>query len=272
MSRESTQIVRKVFDRPIMPEEIIESIKEENPDIQPIQEQFFTDMLKLLQNSKRKNGKVVAIPAPCGIGKSIFIKHYLKLCTKNELGLIVITDNIERLDNQYDLPKEAKEKIFMCRMETSVIAEKYEIFSHPVIMMTSQKFFGLSDEARELLYTYDIFDGTADVYPLYEQDCIQMYDCDKYRNKLDLSINFVKVSTSKSRFNEYKRELGAIADYIQESKQTDMPLVMTYANYINSFKETSKALAYFGNIKGFNEYKELTECYHIGINRYEPIV
>ena len=51
-----------------------------------------------------------------------------------------------------------------------------------------------------------------------------------------------------------------------------MPLIMTYANYINSFKDTSKALAYFGNIKGFNEFKELTECYHIGINRYEPIV
>lgn len=440
MPRKSTQIVRKVFDRSIMPEEIIESIKEEIPDIKPIQEQFFADMLKLLQTPKRKGGKVIAIPAPCGIGKSIFIKHYIKLCAKNKLGLIVITDNIERLDKQYDLPKEAKEQIFMCRMETSVIGEKQEIFSHPVIMMTSQKFFGLSDEARELLYRYDkktamykyrrrviideqpifyipanidiamlndidtllndgldetiedkkniistyqkcraelsdyikeletkfenditfyvssnqfenhgkesfmkfyelidrymvtlkefnvtnaknieflkqlytdggifistkkrggykykkgfwlfksclecfqvkngitnfyIFDGTADVYPLYEQDFIQIYDCDKYRKELDLSINFVKISTSKSRFNEHKEELTAINDFIQKSKQTDMPLIMTYANYINSFKDTSKALAYFGNIKGFNEFKELTECYHIGINRYEPIV
>lgn len=155
MPRKSTHIVRKVFDRSIMPEEIIESIKEEIPDIKPIQEQFFADMLKLLQTPKRKGGKVIAIPAPCGIGKSIFIKHYIKLCAKNKLGLIVITDNIERLDKQYDLPKEAKEQIFMCRMETSVIGEKQEIFSHPVIMMTSQKFFGLSDEARELLYIYD---------------------------------------------------------------------------------------------------------------------
>lgn len=54
MARKSTQIVRKVFDRSIMPEEIIESIKEEIPDIKPIQEQFFADMLKLLQTPKRK--------------------------------------------------------------------------------------------------------------------------------------------------------------------------------------------------------------------------
>lgn len=54
MPRKSTHIVRKVFDRSIMPEEIIESIKEEIPDIKPIQEQFFADMLKLLQTPKRK--------------------------------------------------------------------------------------------------------------------------------------------------------------------------------------------------------------------------
>lgn len=429
---------RKVFYKLVKSEEVIQSIREEIGVIQPIQKQFFTDMTEMLRNHKMKN-KVVAIPAPCGIGKSVFIKHYLKLCTKNRLGLVVITDNIERLNKQYDLPLEDKKEIFMCKAENSVLAEKDNILSHSVIMMTSQKFFGLNEEARELLFRFNkptsinkyrrwviideqpiffttshinigalnnidtllnegldenveekhsiikiyqecrcklsdyinklekmfeddsifyvsadklyengceefrkfydsinkyksvlrdfnitafrdieflkqlyndggvfnstkkkggykykkgfclfkscmecltpknkvtnfcIFDATADSYPLYKQNRIEIYNCDKYKRKLDLTINFVKISTSKARFIKNKNEISDIANYIKTTKRTDTPFIVTYSDQIVNFKEISKATAYFGNIKGLNDYKELTECYHIGVNRFEPI-
>ena len=117
---------KKLFERSISSDEVIQSITEEIGEIQPIQKQFFTDMTDMLRNRKIKN-KVIAVPAPCGIGKSVFIKHYLKLCTENRLGLVVITDNIERLNKQYDLPDEAKKK-YLCVRQKTLFLQKNIIF------------------------------------------------------------------------------------------------------------------------------------------------
>lgn len=424
-------------------EKIIQDIKltanESGFKIDSGQTEFFSDMIDLMNDSS-KRGEVIAIPAPCGIGKSVFIKHYIKWCAENGVGLIVITDNVERLDEQYNLPDSAKEKIYRCYGYTSIAAEKSELLSHSVIMMTSQKYFGLDRDIRNLLFdfgvrsgrhrlrrrviideqpifytsdvigdamlneidtllrdgldetieekseiitffqgckyklshciesleqmfgedvifnandktlkdygeteflkfiekvsihinllkTYNsgyakhigflnlfyknggfyfsskkrgsykyqkgifvlknnkeyfktpneqtnfyIFDATADIYPLYQMDFINIYNCDKYRNKLDLTIHFSCVSTSKRHLSKNKNRLEAISKYISREKQTQAPLIISYADYISNFKNISNKIAYFGNIKGSNDYKDLTECFHVGVNRLAPIM
>lgn len=432
-------IREEIADKEKIIQDIKTTAKEDGFNIDSGQTEFFSDMIDLM-NDRSKNGEVTAIPAPCGIGKSLFIKHYTKWCAENGVGLIVITDNVERLDEQYALPEKVQKKIFMCRGETSIAAERKELLSYPVIMMTSQKYFGLDEDTKNSLfdfgdrlghpllrrrviideqpiffsseivgdamlneidtllrdgldetveekleiigkfqeckcklskyieklentYNYDvtftandnnfddygkaeffkfieavnkhigklkaynskyakhigflklfyerggfyfsnkkrgnfkyqkgifvlknnkeyfetenqqtnffIFDATADAYPLYRMDFINIYNCDKYKNKLDLTIHFVRVSTSKRHLSKNKNELEAIPKYINREKKTQTPLILSYADYIPNFKTISDKTAYFGNIKGLNKYRDLTECFHIGINRLSPII
>lgn len=86
--------------------------------------------------------------------------------------------------------------------------------------------------------------------------------------KIDLTLNFVDVPTSKKALNnDYNYKI--IKKYIEEKNISD-GLYITYKNYIKMF-EKYKYANYFGNIKGLNEYKDLTQMFQVGLNMFPPL-
>lgn len=401
--------------------------------ITPMQMDFFAEMVSLINNDKDTE-KVTCIPAPCGIGKSLFIGSCVKVCAKQNIGLLVLTDSIKRLNGYVE---DLTDNIFVCTAEMSVFQVLDEIKRNAVVLMTTQKYFGLDDVQREMLfdfknkrmwehrrkviidempkfyssekisirelntidtllncnlselvedkeeiirlfekgknqikvymkeheqkddedylfyanpcelekirdgfgdffdkvekyrtelmkdegnyndvklidslrylcenggvfssykksrgYKYEttywvyqnksdyfktnmrktkffIFDATCNIHPLYQQDFIKIIDCSKYKRKLNLTINIVNISTSKYSFKA-KSDFSNIINYINSQKQSE-PLIVTYVDVEHAFKNVFSHTAHFGNIKGFNEYNNLTEMYQIGLNRCNPL-
>jgi len=401
--------------------------------ITPMQMDFFAEMVALINNDKDTE-KVTCIPAPCGIGKSLLIGSCVKVCAKHNIGLLVLTDSVKRL-NEY--VENFIDNIFVCTAEMSVFQVLDEIKRNAVVLMTTQKYFGLDDVQREMLfdfknkrmwehrrkviidempkfyaserigikelntidtlincnlcelvedkeeiirlfengknrikqymkeheqkndedylfyanpnefekirerfgdffdkiekyrtelmkdesnyndvklidllrylcenggvfssykkgsgYKYEtaywvyqnksnyfktsmgktkffIFDATCDIHPLYRQDFIEVMNCSRYRRKLNLTINIVNISTSRNALKT-NNDVDGIIDYINSQKQSD-PLIVTYADKECIFKNVFAHTAHFGNIKGFNEYNNLTEMYQIGLNRCNPL-
>ncbi len=421
----------------IKEEEVINSIlikaKEEKFNVNDMQIDFFAKMVSLLNDDKNIE-KVTCIPAPCGIGKSLLIGSCVRVCARQNMGLLVLTDSVKRL-NEYI--ENLTDNIFVCTAEMSVFQALDEIKRNAVVLMTTQKYFGLDDVQREMLfdfknkrmwehrrkviidempkfyaserigikelntidtllncnlselvedkeeiirlfekgknqikeymkeheqkddedylfyanpdefekirdsfgdffdkiekyrtelmkdesnyndvklidllrylcenggvfssykkgsgYKYEtaywvyqsksnyfktsmgktkffIFDATCDIHPLYRQDFIDIIDCSKYKRKLNLTINVVDISTSRYALKTNDAFSGII-NYINSEKQSD-PLIVTYADKECIFKDVFAHTAHFGNIKGFNEYNNLTEMYQIGLNRCNPL-
>lgn len=401
--------------------------------ITPMQMDFFAEMVALINNDKDTE-KVTCIPAPCGIGKSLLIGSCVKVCAKHNIGLLVLTDSVKRL-NEY--VENFIDNIFVCTAEMSVFQVLDEIKRNAVVLMTTQKYFGLDDVQREMLfdfknkrmwehrrkviideipkfyaserigikelntidtllhcnlcelvedkeeiirlfengknrikqymkeheqkndedylfyanpnefeqirdsfgnffdkiekhraelmkeesdhndvklidllrylcenggvfstykksggYKYEtaywvyqnksnyfktnmgqtkffIFDATCDIHPLYQQDFIKVMDCSKYKRKLNLTINIVNISTSRNALKK-DNDFSNIIKYVKSQKQSE-PLIVTYADVEDAFKNAFAHTAHFGNLKGFNEYNNLTEMYQIGLNRCNPL-
>lgn len=401
--------------------------------ISSMQMEFFAEMVSLINNDKNTE-KVTCIPAPCGIGKSLLVGSCVKVCARQNIGLLVLTDSVKRL-NEYI--ENLTDNIFVCTAEMSVFQVLDEIKRNAVVLMTTQKYFGLDDVQREMLfdfknkrmwehrrkviidempkfyaserigikelniidtllncnlselvedkeeiirlfekgkeqikgymkkyeqaddedylfyanpdefektreefgdffdkiekhrtelmkeecayndvklidklkilcknggvfssykkgsgYKYEtaywvyqnksnyfktnmgktkffIFDATCDIHPLYQQDFIEVIDCNKYKRNLNLTINIVDISTSRNALKTNK-DFSNIINYINSQKQSE-PLIVTYADKEYIFKDVFAHTAHFGNIKGFNEYNNLTEMYQIGLNRCNPL-
>ena len=420
-------------------EEILEIIKtkgkEKGYTTLPIQEQFYIDMVDLL-NSDKNVSKLTCIPARCGIGKSVLISAYTKWHADNNEGLIVVTDNLERLNSIYNFDEKSMTNIVKIEAETSILGEQAILNNKAVILMTTQKYFGLDKEQREILFNFKygrlwkhrtkvifdelpsfyaaneigvkelndidtllrdgldetindkdeiisvftegkhrllaymetlerksdtdvlffanldeldelkqsfgyffekvekyksvlmkkdcndaknigflknlldeggffggykktsgykysnsffvyknnadyfktennktkffVFDATSDIHPLYRQHFITLHNCTKYRIPLNLTIKIVNVSTSKNALNQEK--VIGIANYIKSIKESNEPLIFTYKEYEKYFTDISPNINHFGNIKGSNKHRQITECFHIGVNRFNPFV
>ena len=409
--------------------------KEKYFNILSVQEEFHNEMVSLL-NEDKNTEIVTCIPARCGIGKTNFIKSYVNWCAHNNIGLVVVTDNLVRLNEIYVYDEKAKESIFMCEAETSLLAEKDYIRNIPVVLISTQKYFGLDEEQRAILFEYKcvrinagrnkvifdemplfytsnelnvekintvdtlircglddtvknkeeiltlfvrgreaffnyikklessydkditffanadeleivrnsfgdffdmiekhkamlqkfdkttnyvknlellkdiclnggfysgnkkregykygnsffnykhngeyfksksgkvkffVFDATCDIHPLYQQEFIRKHSMDKYTIPLNLKIKIVNSQTSKKALDREK--VIDIVSYIKDKKTTDKPLIFTYKEYEKQFKNNFDNVEHFGNIKGYNNYNDVTESYQIGINRFNP--
>lgn len=109
--------------------------------------------------SSKDMSTVDVFPLTCGLGKSSYIRHALAQTIKNKDGLIVVTDKIEglqdythsnRTDEQElnDFLLEHKEQIALLYNETMAdeTPHLYGRKAKPVILMTTQRYFGLSAE------------------------------------------------------------------------------------------------------------------------------
>lgn len=113
-----------------------------------------------------------------------------------------------------------------------------------------------------------VFDGTADINPLYDTDYFNIIDCSQYEKPLDkLIINIIDVPASKRKLQTDKPYKNAIIQYLRSEPITPQA-IFTYKNIKNDFSVITNRLEHFGNIKGSNEFRELTNITQIGLNRY----
>lgn len=138
---------------------------------------FAEEITDLVYNDQKQD-KVNVFIARCGMGKSVIIKALLNNLANNytfigaspkredilsKYGAIVITDNIDRLesiqqakgleDRCYLIKADSLEDIEAnCRKDFN---EKIkESFKYPVLLITTQKYFKMSEEERDFMYKW----------------------------------------------------------------------------------------------------------------------
>ena len=109
---------------------------------------------------------------------------------------------------------------------------------------------------------------------------MEIVDGKKYNNSLSMNITNVNIPTSKTTLCNSRKQSIKITDIIKKyiknhivdgiGKQRKV-LIVTYKSLCNRFSSDFNYVGYFGNLKGFNDYKDIYKMAHIGMNRYSPM-
>ena len=121
-----------------------------------------------------------------------------------------------------------------------------------------------------------VMDGTADISPEYKLNCVDMIDCTPFKKDLSkLTINIVNVNTSKGKLttkgSKTDNLIKSIIDYIKSDPQA-YNTVFTYQSIEHRFKDQFKNVNHFGNIKGSNHYRDITNICQVGLNRWSELI
>lgn len=140
--------------------------------------------------------------------------------------------------------------------------------------------FHLVHDNRDCFYLgqnrkFFIMDATADVDPAYDVDYIEFADIKKAMTSVALKIVSVNVNTSKGNMQQMRRRgdkrermSEVISKYITDRiSQHDDVLVITFKDDTDLYSHFN-GVGYFGNIKGFNDFKDYTNLAHVGLNRF----
>ena len=142
---------------------------------------FFSDMYDLVLTDT-DTSKVTVIPARCGVGKSTFVKVLAATLSSIEdadIGMILITDSLVRihewkdissLEKEYDAvqdflslfggvidgidPKSFERNVAVITSEYSIIDQMKEQKYKPIVIMTTQRYFGVDADTREQFFSY----------------------------------------------------------------------------------------------------------------------
>lgn len=203
---------------------------------------------------------------------------YSTITPNDTLFFKVIMENMESLTKQYNavlkdllcLQEIAKNgAIFQCIKKKKQSTEEYK--RSLVIVKDNRDYFYLNQDKK-----FFVFDATANVDPRYDLDYVEVLDGKKYNNPLNMTITNVKMATSKNAICNNRKSSFAATDTITEylnsklkcgiGKQREI-LIVTYSSLIRRFR-SFRYVGYFGNLKGFNDFKDLYKMAHIGMNRY----
>ncbi len=229
---------------------------------------IFKDRLLDLMDEKEKLSKESNV--------TIYWKDekYSTITPNDELLFKVLSENMDALTKQYNRIL----KDMLCLQE---IAKNGAIFNSVkkkhgnyersfVIIVDNRDYFYLGQDKK-----FFVFDATADIDPRYDVDYVEIISGEKYNKPLNLTITNVKMSTSKNSLCKGNSHLAlqVIIDYLKEklkneSKETKDILVVVYCNLLKKFQKEFQNVAYFGNLKGFNDFKDLYRMAHIGMNRF----
>lgn len=207
--------------------------------------------------------------------------HYTTITPNDKLFFDIIYKNIDSLSKQYPrfmkdilcLQKLAQNgAIFQCIKKKN--GENYERAF--LLLIDNREHFYLGQDKK-----FFVFDATADIDPRYDLDYVEMIDGKKYNKPLNMVMTNVKVSTSKNAICKSNKKaisiVNAIKNYLKTKQNIGIGrhkdiLIIVYSNLIRKFQKDFKYIGYFGNLKGFNDYKELYRMAHIGMNRFPGLV
>lgn len=203
-------------------------------------------------------------------------ERYSSITPNDTLLFKVLSENMEALTKQYNCIM----KDMLCLQE---IAKNGAIFSSVkkkhgnyercfVLVKDNREYFYLGDDKK-----FFVFDATADIDPRYDVDYTEIVSGEKYNKQLNMQITNVKISTSKNVLckggKNSNKNINTIIDYLQKKlkhgvgKQREI-LIVVYSDLIKRFMKEFNNIAYFGNLKGFNDYKDFYKMAHVGMNRF----
>ena len=120
-----------------------------------------------------------------------------------------------------------------------------------------------------------VLDGTSSVLPDYDADFVKMVDCSAFQRTFgNLTIKFVDMPyTAKNKLcgkdgNSIAKNIKDYADSLPYA----IDAIFSFKDCSKTFKEHFAIYDYFGNIKGKNEYNQLSNLLQVGVFRYPDIV
>ena len=202
--------------------------------------------------------------------------HYRTLTRDDDLFFRVINDNLEALTKQY--PSVYVDLIHLLQLVSeggvfnSVKKKNGNYEKSFTILVDNTETFCLGQDKK-----FFVFDATADIDPCYKRAYVNMIDCSKYRHEINLDIINVSIPTSKNALCrssiKAKTSIEAIIDYAkrmtkEHDLQEDEILFVTYSDLVRKIEKDFNMTGYFGNLKGFNQYRNMHNMFHIGMNRF----
>ena len=145
-------------------------------------------------------GTVKVFPLPCGVGKSEYIKYLISDALNKNYGLIVVTDEVERL-NSYTAAQDEQLTEYIQRnihrisiLNSSTIATEAKVLhSKPIVLMCTQRYFDLSiDEIKHFTATRRkiVFDEKPYIFVTYKLTIEALNNVDSaLKEGLDDTVN-----------------------------------------------------------------------------------
>jgi hypothetical protein len=202
-------------------------------------------------------------------------ERYSTITPNDKLFFKVIEDNIESLTQKYN----AITKDLDCLKEMAQNGAIFYRFKKKKDNNYERSFVLVRDNKEAFYLEQDkkffVFDATADIDPRYDLDYVEIINCKEYNKPLNMTITNVNIPTSKTTLcnRDSIKLTNFIKNYIKNNvicgfgKQRKV-LIVTYKNLCNRFSSEFDYVGYFGNLKGFNDYKDIFKMTHIGLNRY----
>lgn len=206
-------------------------------------------------------------------------ERYSTITPNDTLFFEVVEKNRESLTQKYnailkDLQylKEIAENGAIFNFIKKKKSDKYE--RSIILVRDNRESFYLGQDKK-----FFVFDATCDIDPRYDLDYVEIVSGEKYNKPLKMTITNVKMATSKNVLCNGKKQsfltTNSIANYLKNKihhgigKQRKI-LIVTYSNLFQRFSKAFDYVGYFGNLKGFNDFKDFCNMAHIGMNRYPP--
>ena len=139
-------------------------------------------------------------PLPCGVGKSEYIKYLISDALNKNYGLIVVTDEVERL-NSYTAAQDEQLTEYIQRnihrisilSSATIATEAKVLYAKPIVLMCTQRYFDLSiDEIKHYTATRKkiVFDEKPYIFATYKLTIESLNNVDSaLKEGLDDTVN-----------------------------------------------------------------------------------
>lgn len=213
-------------------------------------------------------------PLMCGMGKSRYITQLIsdRLTGRDNSGLIIVTDSVDRLNNYVagDMLTEyiSRNRERLAILNSGNIREQLQtLHSKPIVLMTTQRYFALTVDAIQQLTSYDygmrdkiIFDEKPYLFETRRVDIAAL-------NRIDTAIkSALDDTTNQAAKAEMITEWESISGYLQSALQANERENTDYKRerYFLANREITPALKYVepfydlvnkdSNIRKINSY------------------
>lgn len=202
--------------------------------------------------------------------------RYSSITPNDVLLFRILLENSEPLTKQYNRII----KDMLCLQELAKngaifnsVKKKHGNYERSFVMVLDNRdYFYIGKDKK-----FFVFDATADIDPRYDLDYVEIINGEKYNKQLNMLVTNIKMSTSKNVLCKNSKKsistTNSIVNYLKHKikfgfgKQREI-LVVVYSDLLRRFQKDFSNVGYFGNLKGFNDFKDLFRMAHIGMNRF----